>query len=110
MPIILIVVLSLLSNFMIGEPLYSLQKTKYILHTPFYYAIKSLIYSLLNSKYTDRRVTKEHQVPYFVRNGFKEDSMSRLELSKLERQVEDDLLLELRQNCFREKSYSKRNI
>jgi len=89
MPIILIVVLSLLSNFMIGEPLYSLQKT---------------------NKYTDRRITKEHQVPYFVRNGFKEDSMSRLELSKLERQVEDDLLLELRQNCFREKSYKETAI
>lgn len=71
---------------------------------------QTLIYYLLNSKYTDRRITKEHQVPYFVRNGFKEDSMSRLELSKLERQVEDDLLLELRQNCFREKSYSKSNI
>lgn len=30
MPIILIVILSLLSNFMIGDPLYNLQKTKYV--------------------------------------------------------------------------------
>ena len=83
MPIILILVLSLLSNFMIGEPVYNLQKS---------------------SKYTVRRVTSDQSVPYFVKPDFKVENLS--ELKKIERQVEEDLHIELRQSCFREKSYS----
>lgn len=60
--------------------------------------------SLFLSKYTERRVTNEHKVPYFVRQGFKVESAN--ELNKLERQVEEDLHIELKQNCFRERSYS----
>lgn len=87
MPILLIVVLSLLSNFMIGEPVYNLQKT---------------------SKYSVRRMTNEHQVTYYVKSDFKVDS--REYLNKLEKQVEEELLVELRQSCFREKSYKETAI
>ncbi len=41
---------------------------------------------------------------YFVKQDFKFETAG--ELNKIERQVEEDLLIELRQNCFREKSYS----
>lgn len=82
MPILMIVVLSFLSSFMIGEPVYSLSKT---------------------AKYNLKRTTREHDVPYFVKGDFKVESAS--ELYRLEKQIEEDLLMELRQNCFREKSY-----
>ena len=42
-----------------------------------------------------RRVTADHHVPYFVKPDFRLDGSS--ELKKLERQVEEDLHLELRQ-------------
>ena len=84
MPILLIVLLSLLSNFMIGDPVYSLQKT---------------------NKYNVKRVTNEHSVAYFVKPDFKVESSR--ELNKIEKQVEEDLLIDLRQSCFREKNYSK---
>ena len=83
MPILLIVIVSMLSNFMMVETIYSLQKTH---------------------KYTVRRTTNDHHVAYFVKPDFKFDTAG--ELNKIERQVEEDLLIELRQNCFREKSYS----
>jgi hypothetical protein len=69
---------------MIDEPVYNLQKS---------------------SKYTVKRVTSDDSVPYFVKPDFKVENLS--ELKKIERQVEDDLHEELRQSCFREKSYSK---
>ncbi len=50
-------------------------------------------------------MTNEHQVTYYVKSDFKVDS--REYLNKLEKQVEEELLVELRQSCFREKSYSK---
>lgn len=84
MPILLIVILSLLSNFMIGEPLYNLQKT---------------------NKYNVRRTTQDHHVGYFVKPDFRWTSQS--ELRKMERQVEEDLHIELRQNCYREKSHKE---
>jgi hypothetical protein len=49
-------------------------------------------------------MTNEHHVTYYVKNDFKAES--REYLNKLEKQVEEDLLVELRQSCFREKSYS----
>lgn len=87
MPILLIVLLSLLSNFMIGEPVYNLQKT---------------------GKYNVKRMTNDHHVTYFVKSDFKIESTN--ELNKLEKQVEEDLLIELRQACYREKNYKETAI
>lgn len=87
MPILLIILLSFISNFMIGEPLYNLQKT---------------------GKYNIKRTTNEHHVNYYVKPDFRLET--RDQLRKLERQVEEDLHVELRQSCFREKSYKETAI
>jgi len=55
-----------------------------------------------------RRTTSEHSVPYFVKPDFKVENLN--ELKKIERQVEEDLHIELRQACFREKSYKETAI
>ncbi len=63
-----------------------------------------LIFYTNFSKYNVKRVTNDHHVTYYVKNEFRVDSKEYL--IKLEKQVEEDLLVELRQSCFREKSYS----
>jgi DnaJ family protein B protein 12 len=55
-----------------------------------------------------RRATEEHQVVYFVKSDFKYENSN--ELRRLEKQIEEDLLLDLRQNCYREKSYKETAI
>jgi len=87
MPILLIILLSLVSNLMIGDPTYNLQKT---------------------SKYNIKRVTNDHHVSYYVKSEFRVES--RDQLNKIEKQVEEDLHVELRQSCFREKSYKETAI
>lgn len=87
MPILLIILLSLISNLMIGDPTYNLQKT---------------------SKYTVKRVTNDHHVSYYVKTDFRVES--RDQLNKIEKQVEEDLHVELRQSCFKEKSYKETAI
>ncbi len=69
---------------MVGEPVYNLQKS---------------------AKYTIKRTTTEHNVNYYVKPEFRVET--RDQLNRIERQVEDELHNELRQSCFREKSYSK---
>lgn len=87
MPILLIIVLSLVSNLMIGDPVYSLQKT---------------------SKYHVKRTTNDHHVNYYVKPDFRAETRDKL--NKLERQVEEELHIDLRQSCFREKSYKETAI
>lgn len=45
---------------------------------------------------------------YYVKGDFRVDTQN--ELNKLERQIEEELLIELRQNCFREKTYKETAI
>lgn len=87
MPILLIIALSLISNFMVGEPVYNLQKS---------------------TKYTVKRTTNDHNVNYYVKPEFRVET--REQLNRIERQVEDELHNELRQSCFREKSYKETAI
>ena len=57
------------------------------------------------SKYNVRRTTSNLKIPYHVKESFRTEftgSMRRLESS-----IEEEYLHSLRQNCFREKSYSK---
>lgn len=82
LPILIIVFLSLLSNLMIGEPVYSLQRT---------------------GKFAHKRTTNENKIPYFVKSDFRVESAN--ELARLERQIEEELHIELKQNCHRERIY-----
>ena len=56
----------------------------------------------------NKRTTSEHEVVYYVKNDFKIDTSH--ELRRLEKQIEEDLLVELKQNCYREKSYKETSI
>lgn len=87
MPILLIIGLSLVSNLMTGDPVYNLQKT---------------------SKYNIKRTTNDHHVNYYVKPDFRIET--RDQLNKLEKQVEEELHVDLRQSCFREKSYKETAI
>lgn len=87
LPILIIVFLSLLSNLMVGEPVYSLQRT---------------------GKFAHKRETNEHKVSYFVKSDFRIDSAH--ELARLERQIEEELHMELKQNCHRERIYRETQI
>ncbi len=60
------------------------------------------------SKYINKRTTSEHEVVYYVKNDFKIESAQ--ELKRLEKQIEEDLLVELKQSCYRERSYKETSI
>lgn len=84
MPILLIIFLSTFSSLFVSDPLYSLQPSK---------------------KYSIQRTTTNLRVPYYVKETFhKEFSGS---LRRLEAGIEEDYLQNLRQSCFREKSYKE---
>ena len=61
--------------------------------------------NLLCSKYAFQRKTGSLQVPYYVKKSFHEDYTG--SIRRLEQQVEDEYISNLRANCFRERSYSK---
>ncbi|OWF36240.1 dnaJ homolog subfamily B member 14-like [Mizuhopecten yessoensis] len=83
-PIILLVLLSLLSSFFVSDPLFNMHKT---------------------DKYTFQRKTGNLQVPYYVKKDFRVEFKS--DLRRLERQVEEEHISSLRQNCWRERSYKE---
>ncbi|XP_060065641.1 dnaJ homolog subfamily B member 14-like [Ylistrum balloti] len=83
-PIILLVLLSLLSSFFVSDPLFNMHKTE---------------------KYAVQRKTGNLQVPYYVKRDFRVEFKS--DLRRLERQVEEEYISSLRQNCWRERSYKE---
>jgi len=84
MPILLILFLSLFSSFFASDPLYSLQNTR---------------------TYHVRKTTSNMRIPYFVKDSFHADFQG--SLRRLEASIEEDYLSNLRQACFREKSYKE---
>jgi len=84
MPILLILFLSLFSSFFASDPLYSLQQTR---------------------TYQVRKTTSNMRIPYFVKDSFHADFQG--SLRRLEASIEEDYLSNLRQACFREKSYKE---
>jgi DnaJ family protein B protein 12 len=54
-------------------------------------------------KYSVKRATSQFQIPYFVKSSFHVDTES--ELNYLEKQIEENLRLELKQACFKERNY-----
>lgn len=84
MPILLILFLSVCSTLFVSDPLYQLQQSQ---------------------KYNIRRATSNLRVPYYVKDSFHTDFQG--SIRRLESSIEEDYLSNLRQNCFREKSYKE---
>jgi DnaJ family protein B protein 12 len=83
-PILFLVLLSLLSSFLVSDPVFSLEPTQ---------------------KYSTSRETQNLRVPYFVKADFHTEYKG--SLRRLEQQVEEEYLSSLRANCFRERSYKE---
>ncbi|KAL5019247.1 hypothetical protein ScPMuIL_004969 [Solemya velum] len=83
-PILLLVLLSLLSSFFVSDPIFSLQET---------------------DKYSAKRLTSSLNIQYFVKQDFKVEFKG--DLRRIERQVEEEYLANLRSNCWRERSYKE---
>lgn len=86
-PLVFLVGLSLLSTFLIGDAAYSLQQ---------------------NSKYVAERTTEKLSVRYFVKSDFL--SYYADSIGQIERQVEEEYLHNLQQNCYREKAHRENNM
>ncbi|XP_075941787.1 dnaJ homolog subfamily B member 12b isoform X2 [Anarhichas minor] len=83
MPIIILVIVSALSQIMVNSPPYSLSFRP-------------------SAGYTQRRLTENLKVPYYVGEQFSRE-FTGLNLRNLERTVEDDYVSNLRNNCWKEK-------
>ncbi|XP_054707142.1 dnaJ homolog subfamily B member 14-like [Uloborus diversus] len=87
LPLIFLIFLSLLSSFFIADPQYSLSKTQ---------------------KYAYERRTSNLKVPYFVKDNFATDYQG--SIRRLEAQVEEEYIANLRGSCFKEKNYRESMI
>ncbi|KAL3051600.1 hypothetical protein OYC64_001773 [Pagothenia borchgrevinki] len=83
MPILILVIVSALSQIMVNSPPYSLS------YRP-------------SAGYTQKRLTMSLKVPYYVGEHFSRE-ITGLNLKNLERTVEDDFISNLRNNCWKEK-------
>ncbi|XP_072261723.1 dnaJ homolog subfamily B member 14 [Pyxicephalus adspersus] len=81
MPIIVLILVSLLSQLMVSNPPYSLYP---------------------RSGQTIKRLTENLQVPYYVSKDFLSE-YSGMSLQKLEKNIEEDYVANVRNNCWREK-------
>ncbi|KAM9134560.1 dnaJ homolog subfamily B member 12 isoform 1-T3 [Pangshura tecta] len=83
MPILILIIVSALSQMMVSSPPYSLS------HRP-------------SVGHTHRRVTEHLKVVYYVAENFAEEYTG-TNLKNVERSVEDDYIANLRNNCWKEK-------
>ncbi|XP_056285846.1 dnaJ homolog subfamily B member 12b [Pseudoliparis swirei] len=83
MPILILVIVSALSQIMVNSPTYSLSFRP-------------------SAGYTQRRLTMNLKVPYYVGEQFASE-FTGLNLKNLERTVEEDFVSNLRDNCWKEK-------
>ncbi|XP_054455203.1 dnaJ homolog subfamily B member 12b [Anoplopoma fimbria] len=83
MPILILVIVSALSQIMVNNPAYSLSFRP-------------------SAGYTQKRLTQNLKVPYYVGDQFSRE-FTGLNLKNLERTVEDDYVSSLRNNCWKEK-------
>jgi DnaJ family protein B protein 12 len=81
-PILFLLVISLVTAFLASEPTYSPRPS---------------------NKFTARRVTSNLRVPYYVKPDF--STTFKGSLQRLEQQVEEDHINNLKSNCLNEKSY-----
>ncbi|GAA6108910.1 dnaJ homolog subfamily B member 12 [Tachysurus ichikawai] len=87
MPIIILVIVSTLSQMMVTEPPYSLS------YRP-------------SAGHTHKRLTETLHVPYYVSERFSQE-YSGMNLRQLERSVEDEYISTLRNNCWKEKQHKE---
>ncbi|XP_026997934.2 dnaJ homolog subfamily B member 12a [Tachysurus fulvidraco] len=83
MPILILIVVSALSQLMVSSPPYSLSLRP-------------------SSGHTNRRQTANLKVPYYVGDHFSEEYTGK-QLRSIEQNVEDDYISNLRNNCWKEK-------
>ncbi|TNN83779.1 DnaJ subfamily B member 12 [Liparis tanakae] len=83
MPILILVIVSALSQIMVNSPTYSLSFRP-------------------SAGYSQRRLTMNLKVPYYVGEQFSSE-FTGLNLKNLERTVEEDFVSNLRNNCWKEK-------
>ncbi|XP_067432600.1 dnaJ homolog subfamily B member 12b [Thunnus thynnus] len=83
MPILILVIVSALSQIMVNSPPYSLSFRP-------------------SAGYTQKRLTETLKVPYYVGEQFPKE-FTGVNLKNLERTVEDDYISNLRNNCWKEK-------
>ncbi|KAM9327266.1 dnaJ homolog subfamily B member 12 [Gastrophryne carolinensis] len=83
MPILILIIVSALSQMMVSNPPYSLSPRPSVGHV-------------------HRRVTEHLKVPYFVADNFEEE-YTRNSLKQVERSVEEDFIANLKNNCWKEK-------
>ena len=81
-PLLIMVLISLLGSFLVPDSHYALNR---------------------DGKYTMERVSKNLGIKYYVKQDFTRDFKG--SIHKLEQQIEDDYVSNLRSNCFRERSY-----
>ncbi|CAH3028281.1 unnamed protein product [Porites evermanni] len=82
LPIILLVLLSVMSSFLLQDPPYSLSRT---------------------GSYYIQRETARRRISYYVQEGFEEKYMDKIK--SLERRIEEDYISRLQSQCFRERQY-----
>lgn len=78
------------------------------------WCVPFVVFPLRSAGYTQKRLTENLKVPYYVGEHFSKD-FTGVNLKNLERSVEDDYISNLRNNCWKEKqqsraSYSRLNI
>ncbi|CAB1416737.1 unnamed protein product [Pleuronectes platessa] len=83
MPILILVIVSALSQIMVNTPPYSLSFRP-------------------SAGYTQKRLTEHLKVPYYVGDQFSKE-FTGMNRRNLERSVEDDYISNLRNNCWKEK-------
>ncbi|CAH2301271.1 dnaJ homolog subfamily B member 14 isoform X1 [Pelobates cultripes] len=83
MPIIVLILVSLLSQFMVSNPPYSL-------------------YPRAGVGQTIKRVTENLKITYYVNKDFQSEYSGML-LQKLEKNIEEDYVANIRNNCWRER-------
>ncbi|CAG2164392.1 unnamed protein product [Oppiella nova] len=87
MPVLVLLCLSLMSTFFVSDPTYSLSRTQ---------------------KYSYERKTQNLEVPYFVKENFERENKG--SIRRIEQQVEEDYVSNLRASCFRERNYKESMI
>uniref|UniRef100_A0A3B4DKM8 J domain-containing protein n=1 Tax=Pygocentrus nattereri TaxID=42514 RepID=A0A3B4DKM8_PYGNA len=88
MPILILIIVSALSQMMVSSPPYSLSHIT--------------IVNLKSSGHTNRRQTATLKVPYYVGDHFSEEYSGK-SLKNIEQSVEEDYISNLRNNCWKEK-------
>ena len=103
MPILILVFLSVMSNFLVSDPIYSFQKSGLVPSTNKNRYLSSFnVFIYLLRKYSLEKHTTALRVPYYVKENFNEYYDGNLR--RLEANIEEEYVGMLRHNCYRERS------